>query len=156
MGNWGPDIFENDYALDWMGDLREGIKRSDVETVLRRVLYDKKVRNVPTSFIGRWLLGMPRGNNFITSDISYHALAAAEVVAFWNGHPSDSFPKDAMLWVEALRVQSHAALVPLAKNAIALIKTESDLRELMEEGGSTDWTECVEDLERRLDLPPVT
>ncbi len=44
-------------------------------------------------------------------------------------------------------------MVPLAQQAIGIIKTNSELKDLWEEGDATKWRNVVEDLERRLNLP---
>ena len=40
--------------------------------------------------------------------------------------------------------------VSLAAQAVAIVKTNSELKELWEEGDANKWREMVEDLERRL------
>jgi hypothetical protein len=74
------------------------------------------------------------------------------VVAALRQQPSSTLPEHVAAWV-----QSHAdALSPelpqLAASAVARIKTNSELKELWEEGDASEWLGAIADLERRLQV----
>ncbi len=64
MGAWGPGNFENDTALDWLGEPRTGASLGDI---VRSVALDDP-------------------------EACERCLAAAELVAAWNGHALGELP----------------------------------------------------------------
>lgn len=88
MGAWDAGSFQNDTALDWVGDLCEGGDVAAVRTALSRVM--KERRSVRPSFIGR-LLGRRPVEPYLEAHVASEGLAAAEIVAFWLGHPDPHF-----------------------------------------------------------------
>ena len=126
MGAWGTGSFENDTALDWLGELEtDGL-------VAVRAAFDVL------------------GETFDASD-GANALAAAEIVAAANGRASEDLPEEATAWVAANRSRVTPADVIAARRAVKVVGERSELRELWDETDSArDWLGAVADLLRRL------
>src|SRR5215204_2194816 len=106
MGAWGPGNFENDAALDWLGQDELGV--AHVARALR-----------------------PEGD----ADECEHALAAAELVAAWNGHALAELPKAAEAFLERRRGPPKAELIAKARECVAAIAADSELLELWKDDG---------------------
>ena len=152
MGTWGAGTFENDWALDWLSSLREGRDGSQIRIALTSVVDHGGTRRSPPSILER-LRGRRHHTDWLTANVSSKALAAAEIVAAWRGHPAANLPDGAMDWLRQHSSSFQPDMVPLARQAIGIIKTNSELKDLWEEGDATKWRNVVEDLERRLNLP---
>lgn len=130
MGTWGPGTFENDHALDWWGDLREG-SPSLARDALARV-----ANAAPDADLD--------------ADDCCEALVAAEFVAAAVGRGIDRLPsEEAEAWLE----EHGAALrfLELARSAVERIESRSELQELWDEGGrDEDWHGNVAELRSRL------
>ena len=98
------------------------------------------------------LRGRPHHTDWLTANVSSKALAAAEIVAAWVDHPAAYLPDGIMEWLQQHSSSFQLDLVPLARQAVGIVKTNSELKDLWEEGGADEWKEVVEDLERRPDL----
>ena len=130
MGAWGHGPFENDDAGDWVWELEESEDFSVVQAALETVTRP--------------------GIDYIEAPDCSVAVAAAEVVAASLGRPAPSLPEEATAWV-ADRGAPPKQLVALAKQALAAIKSKSELRDLWEESESFDeWVQSVAGLEARL------
>ena len=131
MGAWGFDNLENDTALDWLGDFCRDpneAKISDAIAVVTEI-----------------------GEDYLDADYCCEALAAAEIIAAINGSPNPSLPKDAQETVSRLTWELSKSMIENALQAITMIKTDSELKELCEEGGSNlEWWQMLEGLEKRL------
>jgi hypothetical protein len=122
VGAWGTESFENDAALDWLGDLAEG---------------------EPAQF--RDALALVRGaepDDYVDADDACAALAAAELVAAARTGKNERLPDDAAV----IRPDDAA----LARAAIERVLTGSELGELWHEGNAEPWRASVAELLRRL------
>lgn len=130
MGAWGSGVFENDAALDWVGELVESGDASRVSAALRS---------------GRrwWVV-------YLDAWKSNEALAAAEVVSAACGVLGSDLPEDLLPWVE----QHRSELVPfagLALDAVSRVGRRSELRSLWAESDHfSEWLAVIRDLTRRL------
>jgi hypothetical protein len=154
MGAWGAGSFQNDWALDWIGDLRESRDVSLIRTVLSRVVEHGGTKHSRPSILER-LRGRRHHTDWLTARVAAKALAAAEVVAAWLGYPPANLPDGIEAWVQKNAPSFQRDLVSLAKRAVSIVKTNSELKDLWEEGDPAEWKNVVQDLERRLDLPQV-
>ena len=150
MGAWAAGNFENDTAMDWVGDLRESGDASAVRTALSQVM-EQSTPQQP-SFVGR-LLGRRPVEPYLEAPVASEALAAAEVVACWLGHPLPKLPDGVGEWAREHSSEFTPEFVQLARQVVATIKTKSELRDLWEEGDAAtaaEWHTVIADLERRL------
>jgi hypothetical protein len=130
MGAWGHKSFENDDALDWLGDLKDSDEATIVRTTLEAVTDAK--------------------DDVDTND-ACAALAAAEIVAAALGRGDDRLDEDALEWVGQRRSVFEPADGALAARAVARVLAKSSLQELWSEGGGgNDWRADVQELLRRL------
>ena len=133
MGAWGEGNFENDTALDWVGDL---IEADDVTLVTRAIA------------------AALQGNEYLDADVGCIGLAAAEVVAALRGHPAEHLPQEVTGWVAANQSVPAETLVADCRAAVARIRDPqvSELCQLWEEGGdpATEWHAVLDDLLGRL------
>jgi len=131
MGAWGHDSFENDSAMDWLGELVGG-DPSMVREALENVVV---------------------ASGHIDVDDGSVALAAAELVAGAHGKGYDRLSKRAARWLEANRIQLAAIDVELARRAVERVLASSELRSLWDEAGDdSGWQPAVRELIRRLTL----
>jgi len=131
MGAWGPGVFENDDAGDWVWELEDDADGSVIIEALS-VVVDTPIDEQPEA-----------GD-------SSNALAAAEVVASARGPRSPGLPTEASVWIAA-----HAALVDrswlaLASGAVERIAIDSELKDLWDNAGDDAWSDVVADLLSRL------
>lgn len=139
MGSWASGSFENDTALDWLTELHE---RRDV-AIVRAALdcaAEPPAMDSPIAQMNR--VGAEE-----------KAVAAAEIVTCWLGHPPPE-PQRAALgeWVRAY-LSSAPDLAPLARTVVAMIKRQSQLRTAWTDHDgivSGKWLDSMTDLERRL------
>jgi hypothetical protein len=150
MGAWDAGTFQNDTALDWVGDLCQGGDVATVRTTLSRVM--EKRRTVRPSLIGR-LLGRISAGPYLETRVACEGLAAAELVAFWLGRPDPHFPGKLVEWARGHSDALSPEVIALARQAVSVIKTKSELKDLWEEGEGVvapKWHNAIADLERRL------
>ena len=152
MGTWGASSFQNDSAFDWLADLCEQGDASLVYAALNRVANHGGTKQSSASFIER-LFGRRRRTDWLTAGVASQALAAVEVVAAWRGHPSGDLPENLKTWLRKHISSFEPNLVPLAQKVVSIVKTNSELKDLWEEGDATEWKSAIEDLEQRLGLP---
>lgn len=133
MGAWGPGLFENDAALDFLDALTEA---EDV-TPLREAL----------------AAGAGKREDYLEADRAQAALAAAEVVACLCGHPGTEPPEELLEWLPRARPASDPVLLAAARAAVARVaRPPSELLELWEESGDqADWQSAIADLAQRLE-----
>jgi hypothetical protein len=151
MGAWDAGSFQNDTALDWVGDLCDRGDVAAVRKALIRVMEER--RSAQPSFIGR-LLGRQRIEPYLEAHVASEGLAAAEIVAFWLGHPDPHLPGKLAEWARRHSDSLPAELATLARQAVSIIKTKSELKDFWEEGEGVvapKWHNAIADLERRLD-----
>jgi len=149
MGAWNAGSFQNDTALDWAGDLSENGDVGTVRTALIRVMDER--RSEQPSFIGK-LLGRRPVEPYLEADVACEGLAAAEIVAFWLGHPDQHFPDYLQKWASSYADSFSPEFIELARQAVSIIKTKSELKDFWEEGDgiAPKWHAAISDLERRL------
>jgi len=127
MGTWGKGSFQNDSALDWMGEM---IDRDDLALVPETLAL--------------------RGGETQGEDV----LAAAEVVAALNGRPLKGIPEELADWLVDKAAFGKAATRE-AIQAVEWVWGYSDLRALWEEAGARDtWGAEVSELRYRLSKRP--
>jgi Domain of unknown function (DUF4259) len=132
MGSWGRGNFENDDAVDWIEALVDGDDTTAIESALHEVT-------------------TAAANDYVNSNESRRALAAAEIVAAARGFPADELPEWAIDWVATHDVPRGYETVTLALDAIQRIATDSELRVVTEEAQLMDvWIDVLDDLVRRL------
>jgi hypothetical protein len=123
--------FENDDAMDWVADLVASHDTSVISEALASLLQNA-------------------GGYLEASDCSV-ALAAAEVVAALNACPSPDLPDEVREWAGVRLGTAGPGLVSKARNAIAAVTADSELKELWGESDEySAWQERVADLVRRL------
>lgn len=149
MGAWGANSFENDWAMDWLSNLRESGDASLLRTALSRVVEHGGTKHSSPSLLER-LRGLSRHTDWLKASDASRALAAAEIVAAWLGHPRPNLPEGTAVWIQKNAPSFQPDLVPLARQAVAIVKTNSELKDLWEEGDPTKWKTAVDDLEQRL------
>ena len=149
MGTDGPGSFQNDWALDWAADLCESEDTQPVRTALQQVVEHGGTKRSAPSIMER-LRGLKHHTDWLTAGVASRAIAAAETVATWRGHPPARVPDGVADWIQQHTSAFLPDLVSLARQAVAIVKTNSELKDLWEEGDATEWRECVEDLGRRL------
>jgi hypothetical protein len=130
MGAWGAGNFQNDAALDWLGDLQESGDLDQVRSALMEII-DSDPED-------------------LDPDDCCAALAAAEAVAALRGKAHPEPPENLSSWVAAHPQAPDRMLVDLAKSAVRKLSAKSELRDLWEEGEFKDWFAAVEDVVRRL------
>jgi hypothetical protein len=129
MGAWGPGPFENDDALDWIGELAASSALATVEDALDLPAASADFPEAPECSV---------------------AVAAAETVAAMQGKPSDDLPDTVATFVRVAKKPT-ASLVEAASSAVARVLEKSELRELWEESDDyAGWRASLIDLQRRL------
>ena len=132
MGAWGEKTYENDSALDWLGELEaEGV--AFLRGTLSRVADTDQ-------------------EDYLDVDDGTSAIAAAEIVAAALGHGRDRLTETATAWLDA----NQGTVVPedltLANRAVERVLTGgSELRALWDENGEDNgWHADVRVLLERL------
>ncbi len=135
MGAWGAGNFENDDALDLIGELKPQGCAEQLEAL----------------FCAAVESGM-QGAEIDAFDAS-RVLAGAELVAASRGHASEDFPEDAAPLAQALQKPSGALLEQCA-SAVSYVLLSSEMVELWAESDDpAEWNEVVTALIARLDAP---
>jgi hypothetical protein len=129
MGAWGAGSFENDSAGDWADELLHSADATPILEAFSAVI---------------------ECEDYLEVDEASAALAAAEVVAALRQQPSSTLPSPVAAWVRDHADSLSPELPELAVRAVALIKNNSELKELWDEGDTSQWLGAVEDLEHRL------
>lgn len=128
MGAWGTGAFDNDAALDWVGELEDG-GITAIESAL-----DEAVRS-----------------SDLSAPTDVEAIAAAEVVAAAIGRPLPGLSEE----IAALVAHVGPGVTPehtaRARTAVERVLNASELSELWAETDDADeWRGLVEDLIKRL------
>ena len=134
MGAWGEKPFENDSALDWLGDLEEV---EDLRETLTTVAAD---------------------DDYLEVDDGSAAIAAAEIVAAARDGKVDRLAKDASKWLEKHGTQIADADRALAVRAVQrVLGSKSELAELWDDNGpDNSWRRDVAGLVARLTGPGMS
>lgn len=132
MGTWGPGNFENDTALDWLHDFGANDFR----------LIDRTLAGVAALMEA----------DELDADEASEVLVAAECVAAAAGFPPANPPKELAKWLtQNSPIQVKPAYIEMARQAVARVLTQSELRELWLEGNEFDvWETAVRNLQSRL------
>jgi len=132
MGAWGYGIFENDMALDWVGDLEGADSAEFLQETFEAIPDDPQ--------------------DFVESDESDSALAAGEVVAAILGRPlALGLPEDITTWIATHQPQASEKLVKEALRAVRRVAHQSESRDLWDDADLVDnWMTAVNDLIQRL------
>lgn len=129
MGAWGHTSFDNDSALDWLGDLDDP---AQVAETLDEV-------------------GGLDEDEYLEVDEASAALVAAELVAAALGQGDDRLNDDARAWLGRHRASVVGVGAARARKAVERVFANSELRELWDENGDdTEWHADVRGLLGRL------
>ena len=127
MGAWGSGHFENDDALDFLGEITG-------------------VEGLAAAFTAL----PPAGEGAVDATDASRAMAAAEVVAAMKGCPSDDCPKQLTGRLGALGRPTRD-LLDLARSAVSRVLFDSELLDLWAESDESEaWNQAVTDLIDRL------
>jgi hypothetical protein len=137
MGAWGSGTFEDDDALDWLGELMEtGKKRASTLVV-------KAMRKASTA----------KPQTYLELPDCSAAVVAAELVAAVHGQPAQDLPEEAVEWLESGALPSEPGLVELALQAVATVRAQGEAYELWKEAGEEplrEWQARLDALAERL------
>lgn len=141
MGAWGINTFENDGALDWLGDFLDDPTEAKILEA-----FSASPTVIQPSLIGR-LMG--KKAQVCPAELDGEVvLAAAEVIALMSGRPAHSIP-DELRNLPRLSLRPETPTRALA--AIDAILGNSNLKDCWEETADFDnWKESVQDLRKRL------
>lgn len=129
MGSWGYRNFENDDALDFLAEAETDDRA--VVMALEKVLH-------------------ARSSDYVDATDSARALAGVELLAAKQGRGSVDFPKSGRVVIQMLPDPT-PALIQKALAVISRIDTNSELRELMDDGGSGEsFSRVLDDLRQRV------
>ena len=141
MGAWGINTFENDGALDWLGDFLEEPTEKRI-----RDTFSPSTNNQGGLF-GKLFGRKPAGK--VPDLDGEHVLAAAEVVATILGSPSKDNPDELK---DPPKLSLGPSIATQAKLAIESILDSSNLKDCWEETDDyQEWLLCVADIRSRLD-----
>lgn len=133
MGVWGAASFDNDAAIDWFYLVEEAVDPGAViASALDNALGDAE---------------------YLGLDMSFEAIAAAELSASCAGQPPARLPGHVRRWVDVHPHQPHDSEMQQAVQAVSRVRAESELRELWDETGEgqeNEWLRKVDDLISRL------
>lgn len=136
MGAWGHGNFENDIAADWVYEIFE------------------PGDHVPYVTAGLRGVADVADGGYLDADVANTALAAADVIAAWLGHPGRDANDTVTVWskAQAAKGAPDDALVAMARAVVARVVAGSELLELWSENedGGADWKATQADLLARL------
>lgn len=131
MAEWGPGIYENDDAMDWIYDLLESGSLKRVKYALDIIIQD------------------PAALDEIAD--CRIALAAADLVASLDGDINPNLPEEAEEWVSMMN-HSTEGLRTQAEDAVRMILEQSALKVSMQKKGLQDeWNQIASALLVRLE-----
>jgi hypothetical protein len=130
MGAWSHGSFDNDDALDWVGELQDADGIEPISDAFEAVLGVDDYLEAPEASMG---------------------LAAAEVVAALLGKPAAKLPNEVVAWVVGKKPPK-PTLVKKAQRVVKRILKDSELKELWAESEDSDkWQQEVQSLLNRLE-----
>lgn len=130
MGAWGYGNFENDDAMDWVADL-EGYSDDGMIIDTLNTIIDQ-------------------ADDYPEAPDCSGAVAAAEAIAALLGEPHEDCPDEIDVWAEG-RTSPSATLVAKARQAVEVIMSNSELKDLWQESEDFEaWQSSLEDLLTRL------
>lgn len=131
MGAWGSGTFDNDDALDWLGELEASKKSSVIAATIKKVTQ-------PTKPV-------------LESSDCCAALAAAELVAAAAGTGSPYLPEEALQFLADHPLKVDAKLMADTHLALEKIASDSELKDVWDESDTPeDWYDCIAELKQRL------
>lgn len=144
MGAWGIGVFENDSALDWVGELISSNGCSLLFSTLNKMKQAAKFSVLSRLF--------KRYNEiYVVEPDGSEILAAAEVVTCLKGRFNNDLPEELATWIENNKSDEIFKLVDLARSAVKKVKEKSEIKELWQESDEFDeWLTVVQGLEDRL------
>ncbi len=132
MTDWGPGIYENDDAMDWIYDLLDSGGLSRVRHALDVIEQD--------------------GAEDVDAADCRIALAAADLVAALDGDINPNLPPEAEEWL-ALVTKSASNLRSKAELVVRDILDTSPLKAIYKTNGKyAEWKEVIDGLLKRLEL----
>lgn len=128
MGAWGAGSFDNDTAMDWIGQL----ERHGLDAIIDAI--------------------EAIGEGFIDSDEGSVAIAAGEVVAALRGKPAKELPDDVVAWVAASRADLEVSpeIIRDIARVIREVRSRDELHDLWDDEGAAEWLAVVDKLLARL------
>jgi hypothetical protein len=132
MADWGPGIYENDDAMDWIYDLLDsgglGRVRHALDVVEEDGAEDAEIADCRI------------------------ALAAADLVAALDGDVNPNLPPEAEEWL-SLVTKSASGLRSKAEDVVRDILQDSTLKSFYKANGKlVEWKAVVDGLLKRLEL----
>jgi hypothetical protein len=133
MGAWGHQNFENDSAMDFVGDFIESPTVDAIKDAISFVI-DAGVEE-----------------EYIEVDESSSALVAAEIVAAALGQTASDMPEELQAAIHKIGLIVDDKLVKKSRKAVKQVLRESELQELWQEGGEpNEWQQVQVELLKRL------
>ncbi|MFC5453025.1 DUF4259 domain-containing protein [Paenibacillus aestuarii] len=129
MGAWGTKSFDNDDALDWVGDLLDSEGHEFLKKTLELVGHEQ----------------------YLDACEASQAIAAAEVVAALIGRPSEDLSEELIEWLDSQK-DFDKILVEVSRKALKrVLGDDSELKDLWEESDCyEEWRGQIKELEGRL------
>jgi hypothetical protein len=90
------------------------------------------------------------GDEYLEIPEAARAIVAAEAVAALSGAPARPLPGSIRTWLDQGPGPLSDNLRALALDALERVRTESELQEVWEEAGATEWLAALAELESRL------
>ncbi|MEM1022508.1 MAG: DUF4259 domain-containing protein [Myxococcota bacterium] len=131
MGIWGPGVFENDDALDFIAELKDDTDARVLVEAIDRMKAPGEAPDVPDC---------------------HRALVAAELVAARIGKRSSDMPEEANAWLID-KPKPDPVVVAKAEGAVRTVLEESVLRVQWAESEEDfeDWKDELDELVQRLE-----
>jgi hypothetical protein len=131
MGAWGNRNFENDQAMDFVGDFTANPSSESLEEAFTTVIEQGE------------------DEEYMEVDEASAALAAAEIIAATLAKPAPDFPQELHLTLATIKVNT--MLQKTARKAVKQVMKESELQELWAESDDLEaWLAVQTDLLERL------
>ena len=132
MGAWSHEPFGNDDACDWAFGLDEAKDLRLIESALDNVLGSEGYLEAPQAA---------------------EAVGAVEVIAklLGRGTQSDAYTEDVDKWVKTIGLKPSPALLEKASRTLdRILSDNSELRELWQEEGTSDWENSIANLRKAI------
>ncbi|VAX35670.1 hypothetical protein MNBD_PLANCTO03-210 [hydrothermal vent metagenome] len=140
MSAWGLGPFDNDDALDWLGDFLESPDRGLVWVPLGT---SKPARL-------RRALRRPYLSKYLDMGHTERAIVAAEVIAAACGSPSDEAPDELCDWAQRRVLKLDRLRRPAMRVATYLRDAPAYRRLFLDDNDYPEWQGHVDDLIKRL------
>lgn len=127
MGAWGPGSFENDTALDFVGEI------TDLNSLMEPLSAELEEAE-------------------IDADLSCQIIVSAECVAALQGHAARELPDDLAAKLASMG-KPQPELIDAVRDNVSAVMSRSELCELWADEGSGDWNRAMTDLMERLNAP---